>query len=220
MFLPIADILTKAEIDDARAHIMGMEDAFAPGQLTAGHHARWVKHNEQAETQAAAPVLTMAHDALRKHPVFKAAAQPQAIVKLMLSRYRPGMHYGSHVDEPFMEGKRTDLSFTLFLSPPEAYEGGSLVIEDTDGERAFKLEAGSVILYPSTTLHRVEDVTLGERLAVVGWIRSRLRDAGQREIIFDLENAIASLSTIQAPRAVLDRLYKTRANLIRMWAED
>jgi PKHD-type hydroxylase len=220
MYLPIADILTKAEIDAARAHIDGIESTFASGKLTAGHHAKSVKHNEQAAAEASAPVLTKVRDALLKHPVFKAAAQPQSIVKLMLSRYRPGMHYGSHVDEPFMEGKRTDLSFTLFLSPPETYDGGDLVIEETDGERAFKLEAGSVILYPSTTLHRVEDVTSGERLAVVGWIRSRLRDAGQREIIFDLENAIASLSAIQAPRAVLDRIYKTRANLIRMWAED
>jgi PKHD-type hydroxylase len=95
-----------------------------------------------------------------------------------------------------------------------------LLIEGNDGEQEFKLPGGSLILYPSTALHRVEEVTSGERLAAVGWIRSLIRDAGQREILFDLENSLASLRSAQTERAILDRLFKVRANLLRMWADD
>ena len=114
---------------------------------------------------------------------------------------------------------RTDLSFTLFLSDPETYDGGALVIEDALEARSIKLQAGDMILYPSTTLHRVEPVTRGERLAVVGWVQSQIRNGEQREILFDLDQAVEAAHAAEGKSPQFDRLAKTRANLLRMWAE-
>jgi PKHD-type hydroxylase len=218
MFLVISDVLSAAEVEAMHVLIGGIDESFQSGAATAGHHARAVKNNEQAGKDQAAPLLRKVDAAVLNNPVFKAAARPKQIIKSLLSRYKPGMHYGLHVDDPLMAGIRTDLSFTLFLSEPESYSGGALVVEDNSGERSFKLKAGSLILYPTTTLHRVEAVTSGERVAVVGWVRSFLRSGEQREIVFDLENIIASLHG--ADRAVLDQLYKVRANLLRLWVDD
>jgi PKHD-type hydroxylase len=112
------------------------------------------------------------------------------------------------------------LSFTLFLSPPEDYEGGRLVIDEPAGERAFALEAGGLLLYPSTSLHRVEPVTRGSRQVIVGWIRSLVRSPEAREILFDLDRVIASLREDKVDGDALELLLKTRSNLLRQWAED
>ncbi len=117
-----------------------------------------------------------------------------------------------------MSGIRTDLSYTLFLSDPETYEGGALIVADTVEERAFRLQAGDMILYPSTSLHRVEQVTSGTRLAVVGWVQSWVKAAEDREILFDLDRAIGSLGAGEDMRALRDVLVKTRSNLIRKFA--
>jgi PKHD-type hydroxylase len=215
MFLEISNVLVAVEVEAIREAVAGA--AFVSGASTAGGHARTVKDNEQSNDGA---ILKKTEAACRANPVFMAAARPQSFVKLMVSRYRPGMQYGLHVDEPVMNGARTDLSFTLFLSDPASYDGGALIIEGNDGTRDFKLAAGSLVLYPPTTLHRVEPVTRGERLAVVGWVRSLIRSHENRELLFDLDNALAALRQGPAERAVLDRLYKVRANLIRQWAED
>lgn len=216
MFLIISDVLSEAETAAAKQHLKG--DIFQDGAATAGHHARSVKQNEQAEADQAAPVLKKVEAALLNHAVFKAAAKPHSIVKMMISRYRPGMAYGTHVDNAVIDGKRTDLAFTLFLNAPDTYNGGELVIEGHDGERSFKLPVGSLVLYPATTLHRVNEVTKGERLAVVGWIKSLIRDGDKRELLFDIDNLAAS--NISSDRAVVDLLHKVRANLMRMWIED
>jgi PKHD-type hydroxylase len=218
MFLVISEILTGEELDALRQHIAALEDAFQSGAATAGGHARRVKNNEQATRDAALPILRKVEQVLTGHPIFKSAARPKTIIRTLLSRYRPGMTYGLHVDEPMMAGLRTDLSFTLFLSEPSSYDGGALVIDDNSGSHDYKLPAGSLILYPTTTLHRVNTVTSGERLAVVGWVRSYLRHAEQREMLFDLDNVIATQR--DAAREVLDQLYKIRANLLRMWMDD
>jgi PKHD-type hydroxylase len=219
VFLVIQNILTEAETN-AICEVLAKEEAFADGRSTAGFHAKQVKKNEQATGAKSQAIIQKIEHALNQHPVFRAAAMPRNFVRLLLSRYKPGMSYGTHVDDALMDGVRTDLSFTLFLSDPGFYQGGALIIEGNDGEQEYKLPAGSLILYPSTALHRVAEVTSGERLAAAGWVRSLIRDAGQREILFDLDNTIASLRTAQAGRPVLDRLYKVRANLIRMWAQD
>jgi PKHD-type hydroxylase len=119
-----------------------------------------------------------------------------------------------------MGGVRTDLSFTLFLSEPESYGGGALVMDDAYGERAIKLPAGELFLYPSTTLHRVEPVTAGARLAAVGWVRSFVRDSDRREVLFDLETALRGVHQAEGKTPLFDLLAKTRTNLLRMWAED
>jgi PKHD-type hydroxylase len=152
--------------------------------------------------------------------VFQAAALPKAIVGLLFSRYEPGMRYGTHIDDAMIAGQRADLSFTLFLSEPEDHDGGALVIEQTEGERGFKLPAGHLLLYPATTLHRVDPVSRGVRLAAVGWVRSLVREDTQRELLFDLDQAIELLRTRRDPERALDLVLKTRSNLLRRWIED
>lgn len=129
------------------------------------------------------------------------------------------MGYGPHVDEPFFESNRSDVSITLFLSDPESYRGGELVIEWGGVEEAFKLAAGSMVIYPSTTLHRVEAVTEGTRLAAVSWSQSRIRDPAQRELIFELDLARRSLYQSHGKTTEFDTLSKSVANLLRMWAD-
>jgi PKHD-type hydroxylase len=138
----------------------------------------------------------------------------------MFSAYEPGMHYGSHVDDALMAGIRTDVSFTLFLSDPESYGGGELTIESASGEDAVKLAAGSLLAYPSTTLHHVAPVTRGTRLAAVGWARSFVRNGAQREMLFDLDTARRQLFTREGKSAEYDLVSKSLANLLRMWVED
>ena len=217
MFIAIDDVLNASEV----AALKGAAEtlSFADGRATAGKIARQIKANDQAvpspELEAIQAKVTAA---LMAHPVFTSAARPKAMTKLILSRYREGQTYGMHVDDALMQGLRTDLSFTLFLNDLDSYEGGALITADTAEERAFKLGPGDLILYPSTALHRVEPVTKGTRLCIVGWVQSWIRDAGQREILFDLDRAIAGVHAREGKSVLLDTLTKTRSNLIRMWA--
>jgi PKHD-type hydroxylase len=220
VILNIHSVLDERRLTAIRAALASDNAGFASGKTTAGSHARQVKNNEQAGGPAAAAITKQVSDVLLANPVFKTAARPKSFVRLLVSRYRPGMAYGTHVDDALMAGVRTDLSFTLFISEHDSYTGGELVIEGNDGESAVKLSAGSLILYPAATLHRVNPVTNGERLAVVGWIRSFIRADDRRELLFDLDNVVASLNESHAERAVCDRLHKVRANLLRMWADD
>ena len=140
---------------------------------------------------------------------------------VMFSRYGEGMGYGTHVDNAIMSDAalmRSDISITVFLSSPADYDGGELVIEK-DGERAYKLEAGSVILYPSTTLHRVERVTRGTRLVGVSWIQSMVRSPEDREVLFDLDGVRRTLFRTNGKTREFDLLTKTYVNLLRKWAE-
>ncbi len=188
---------------------------FYDGKSTAGRAAREVKQNQQADDVAVSGVLRLIEQRLQNHDLFKLAARPQQFVRLMLSRYQPGMAYGTHVDEALINDQRTDISFTVFLSASDSYQGGELVLEDSSGERSWKLEAGDVLLYPATYLHRVNTVESGERLVVVGWLTSRIRDAGQRELLFDLELALREEFNERGKTAQYDRLSKVRNNLLR-----
>jgi PKHD-type hydroxylase len=216
----ISNVIDAARITAITDQINANLQAFESGTQTAGWHATHVKNNEQAAGTESDGLRKLVETTLLAHPVFKAAAQPKLIIRTLVSRYKPGMSYGTHVDEPLMAGIRTDLSFTLFLSDPKTYDGGALVIDGSDGENEVRLPAGSLVLYPTTTLHRVQEVTRGERLAVVGWVRSFIRNTEDREILFDLENVIASLRSNNADRALLDHVLKIRANLMRKWVED
>ncbi|WP_149589339.1 Fe2+-dependent dioxygenase [Tabrizicola flagellatus] len=218
MMLVIQGLIPPAEAAVLREAARELD--FADGKATAGRFAREVKANDQAapspEREA---IFARVERALRENGLFRSAARPRAISPLILSRYREGQTYGLHVDDAVMGGLRTDLSFTLFLCDPASYVGGALVIEDTLETRAIRPGAGDLILYPSTTLHRVEPVTRGERLAVVGWVQSQIRRADQREILFDLDQAVEAAHAREGKSGQFDRLAKTRANLIRMWAE-
>jgi PKHD-type hydroxylase len=218
MIMQLTEVLDATRAKAARDVLAA--GTFADGANTAGWHAKAVKTNEQAEGPAVQALLAEVEKTLLAHPVFKAAAQPKRLVRLIASRYRPGMSYGTHVDDALMGGVRTDLSFTLFLAEPESYDGGELVIDGNDGETAVKLPPGGLVLYPTTALHRVAEVTRGERLAIVGWVRSYIRSPDHRETLFDLDNVIAALRQAQAKRPLLDRVLKVRQNLTRMWAED
>jgi PKHD-type hydroxylase len=218
MFLAIENVLTGAEVAAIRAATEGM--VFDDGRKTAGAIARRVKANDQAApSDALDAIRAKVTAALSRHPVFTSAARPKALTPQILSRYRQGQTYGMHVDDALMSGLRTDLSYTLFLNDPDSYEGGALIVADTAEERAFKLKAGDLILYPSTTLHRVEPVSGGIRLAVVGWVQSWVKAADEREMLFDLDRAIASLGAGDDTRPLCDVLLKTRSNLIRKWAD-
>ena len=214
----IENLLVPAEVAALCEMARGL--SFGDGRATAGRHAREVKANDQAlPSPELDAVLGKVESALAANPLFRSAARPKALTKLILSRYRQGQTYGLHVDDALMQGLRTDLSFTLFLAEPDSYEGGALIIEDHFEARAVKLNPGEMILYPSTTLHRVEPVTSGERLAVVGWVQSLIRDPGQREILFDMDHAVETCFAAEGKSAQFDRLAKTRSNLLRMWAE-
>lgn len=220
MIMQIDGVLPPAAAERLAAALAGEGAAFQPGAATAGWHARNVKNNEQAAGDVAGQVMAEVEQALLANPVFRAAARPKQLVGLLVSRYRPGMEYGLHVDDAMMQGVRTDLSFTLFLSGPQAYEGGELVIEGNDADSTIKLAAGSAVLYPTTSLHRVAPVTSGERLVVVGWVRSLIRRADQREILFDLDTVVADMRQATPPVPALGRILKVRANLQRLWVED
>lgn len=213
----VLDAATLSAIQELSAR----EDLFTDGKRTAGWHARSHKNNLQADANPLVTgMLRKVEKVVLEHPLVQAAARPKKIVKMLLSRYQEGMFYGDHVDDAFMSGERTDLSFTLFISPPESYDGGALVIDETAGDREVKFAAGSLFVYPSTSLHRVEQVTRGTRTAVVGWIRSHLRHAHEREILFDLDQAIHAWRSQHGDTGQpLSLLLKTRSNLLRLWAE-
>lgn len=194
---------------------------YDDGSKTAGRFAREVKANDQAAASAEREaIFDKVRAALAGNAVFNSAARPKALSPLILSRYRVGQTYGLHVDDAMMQGLRTDLSFTLFLAPPDTYEGGELMVEDAYETRAIKLAAGEMILYPSGTLHRVAPVTAAARIAVVGWVQSLIRDAAQREILLDLDRAVETAHAEGGKSALFDTLAKTRSNLIRMWSEN
>lgn len=212
----LSDLLTGPEaavLHDAAAAL-----AFRDGGLTAGRIARAVKHNLQAVAGPdTAAVLEKAETALTRHPLFQAIAYPRRAARLLVSRTEGGGHYGDHVDNALIGQTRADVSFTLFLSPPDSYAGGELVIAERIEERAFKLGQGEAIVYPSDRVHRVEPVTEGSRLVIVGWFTSWVRDPARREILFDLWQAIAAAEAAgDAAQARL--LSKSRSNLLRMWA--
>ena len=213
MPIVLSDLLSAAEARVLGEAVSALD--WEDGALTAGPLARAVKDNEQArpgpDTDA---VLEKVRTALFAHPGFQALAYPRRVARMLISRTQGGGQYGDHVDNALIAGARADLSFTLFLSPPDSYDGGALTITDRIEDRGFKLAPGEVILYPSNTRHRVEPVTRGARLVVVGWIESWVREPARREVLFDLWRAVESCRDLEQA----ELLSKTRSNLIRMWA--
>lgn len=218
----IADVLTAPQLQEVR--MLLSEQPFQPGTRTAGWAATLVKNNEQLDPKARhyEQLQQLVVGALSAHEVFALGAMPKALRPIIFSRYTSGMAYGDHVDNALMGEQpriRSDLSFTLFLSAPGDYEGGELMIEDTQGTHAYKLDAGALVLYPSDTLHRVETVKSGVRQVAVGWLQSLIRDPRERQILFDLEVVRRQLFQQQGKTAQFDSLSKSCSNLWRLWAE-
>lgn len=215
MLLTIHQLLGQEDLARVVADCEGL--AFVDGKASAGLSARAVKHNQQATGPQAQALLDFVRRALDAHPVFQAATQIRAYGPMLVSRYGVGDSYGLHVDNAFMGEVRSDLSFTLFLSPLESYDGGGLTLEWPSGSQTVRLSAGDLVLYPSTSLHRVEPVTRGHRLAIVGWVESRIRHTEAREALFDLANVRVSLDRMGGVDPLVSlTLQKVQANLLRL----
>ena len=219
MQMTIAGVLTPEDLALVRAAFD--KATFIDGRETAGWAAKGVKNNTQAK--AGDPAMDKARalvlERLAANALFVTAARPKQFSSLLFARYEKGMEYGAHVDDALMAGMRSDLSFTLFIDEPDAYDGGELVLETSAGETAVKGPAGSVFLYPSTTLHRVARLDSGVRRVCVGWAQSFVRNAEQREILFDLDTARRAVFNASGKNAEFDLMSKSLANLLRMWAE-
>jgi PKHD-type hydroxylase len=163
--------------------------------------------------------------ALSRNALFFSAALPKKIYPPLFNQYREGMDFGAHIDNAVrthaLTGNhvRTDISSTLFISPPESYEGGELVVEDTYGVQSVKLPAGDMVLYPGTSLHHVRPVTKGARIACFFWTQSMIRDDARRTLLFDMDAAISTLRQEHGDSAAVIRLTGNYHNLIRMWAD-
>ncbi|MBW4576402.1 MAG: Fe2+-dependent dioxygenase [Aphanothece sp. CMT-3BRIN-NPC111] len=221
MIFTIDDVLSSEELKIIVKRLD--EGDFIDGKLTAGWHAKVVKNNTQlkSNTTYEQELRDIVHKALKRNPLFQSAVQPKVIHSMLFSRYEKGMSYGRHVDNALMgnEFLRSDVSFTLFLQSSSTYKGGELVIESAYDELTYKLEAGSIIIYPSSTIHRVEPVIEGVRLAVVGWVQSLVRDPNEREILFDLDTSRRLIFTKEGKTAEFDLISKSYANLLRKWAD-
>lgn len=225
MLHTIPNVLTAAQLTDAR-RILGAAD-WVDGKVTAGHQGARVKDNEQipATHPAAQQVGAMILQSLHTSPLFMAAALPLHFLPPMFNRYSGGQTFGTHVDGSIRtipgtgQRLRTDLSCTLFLNEPADYDGGELIIEDTYGAKSVKLPAGHLILYPSTSLHRVTPVTRGTRLCSFFWLQSMIRDNAQRAILFDMDTAIQRLGAENATHPSVIQLTGVYHNLLRQWAE-
>ncbi|MCC0178808.1 Fe2+-dependent dioxygenase [Waterburya agarophytonicola K14] len=222
MIFSIDNILSPEEISEIKQVLERAE--FVDGKLTAGWHAKLVKNNQQLKSGTSQKELKAKICAvLFKNALFQTTVRPKTIHSILFSRYDQGMSYDTHVDNALMKNNgsfcRSDVSFTLFLNSPQDYEGGDLTIEGVQEEQHYKLDAGSAIIYPSTTLHRVNPVTQGTRLVVVGWVQSVIRDASDREILFDLETARRAIFAKSGKTPEFDLISKSIANLLRKWAD-
>jgi PKHD-type hydroxylase len=225
MLLHIPDILTADQVVECRKALG--DAAWEDGRATAGYQSARVKNNQQLpELHPTAQRLgDMILMSLERNPLFMSGALPQKVVPPLFNRYENSQAYGNHIDGAIRpvagtpHRVRTDLSATLFLTAPEDYDGGELIIEDTFGAQRVKLPAGHMILYPGSSLHRVEPVTRGVRICAFFWIQSMVRDDGQRRMLFELDTTIQQLAatvTDQAPVVKLTNIYH---NLLRQWAD-
>lgn len=227
MLLQIPDVLTADQVAQFRARLDVAP--WCDGRVTAGHQSSKAKDNAQLpEDSAEARELgAQVLDALARNSTFFAAALPKRIYPPLFNRYAGGQSFGFHVDNAVrydrsrggVDAVRTDLSATLFLSAPDDYDGGELVIEDTYGTQQVKLPAGHLVLYPGTSLHRVTPVTRGARVASFFWIQSLLREDAQRRLMFDLDVSIRTLTRDMPEHPSLVQLTGVYHNLLRRWAE-
>lgn len=224
MLLQIPDLLTAGEVREARALLEAAE--WVDGKATAGHVAARVKANLQLPLQhpVARQLGDMILDRLSRTPLFIASALPLRILPPRFNRYEGGGTYGNHVDNAVFSVPntpvrvRTDVSTTVFLSSPDEYQGGELVIEDSFGNHRVKLPAGHAVVYPGSSLHRVTPVTGGVRYASFFWTQSMVRSDEQRRLLFELDSSIQSVTAEHPEAAAIDGLTQIYHNLLRQWA--
>jgi PKHD-type hydroxylase len=225
MLLQIPQVLAAEQVAQFRTRIAAAP--WVDGNVTSGRQAAQAKYNEQVPEES--PVAREVGDAivaaLGRNQLFFSAALPKQVYPPLFNRYSGSMNFGNHVDgairvhAPTGRRIRADISATLFLTPPEDYDGGELLVEDTFGVHSVKLAAGDMVLYPATSLHRVTPVTRGARVSSFFWIESMVRDDARRALLFDMDMAILRLSRDTAGHAALVSLTGCYHNLLRMWAD-
>jgi PKHD-type hydroxylase len=225
MLLHIPDILTSEQVAHCRQKLEKAD--WVDGRVTAGHQSALAKDNMQApeDHPVARELGELILAALQNNPLFMAAALPLKVFPPLFNRYQGGQSFGMHVDNAVRQVTgtphrvRTDLSATLFLASPDEYDGGELSVEDTYGLHNVKLPAGHLILYPASSLHHVQPVTRGARLASFFWIQSMVRDDGQRTLLFDLDMAIQRAGAEMPDHPSIIQLTGVYHNLLRRWAD-
>ncbi|MGV7185202.1 Fe2+-dependent dioxygenase [Xanthomonas axonopodis] len=227
MLLPIPDVLNPAQLSQLRAQLDVAD--WVDGRITAGHQSAQAKDNAQLpeDSAVAREAGALVLEALARSSTFFSAVLPRRIYPPLFNRYSGGQSFGYHVDNAVRydrsrggaEAVRTDVSATLFLSDPDSYDGGELVIEDTYGTQSVKLPAGHLVIYPGTSLHRVMPVTRGARVACFFWAQSMLRDAAQRRLLFELDVSIRRLTQDTPGHPSLIQLTGVYHNLLRQWAD-
>ncbi|MEW8645859.1 MAG: Fe2+-dependent dioxygenase [Candidatus Thiodiazotropha endolucinida] len=223
MLVEIDDLLQQAQLDKIDQILAQAE--FVDGKLTAGKAAQRVKNNQElkGEPRQMELLIRILTSAMANNATFRSAVLPYRMADPIFARYQPGMTYGDHVDDPLMglsgQRFRSDVSMTIFLREPETYEGGELVVRTTFGEKRVKLPAGSAVIYPSSSLHHVAEVTKGERLVALAWIQSYVRDPAQRELLYELDRAREHLLATAPDTESTGLVDKSYANLLRMWGD-
>ena len=225
MLLQIPDVLTAEQVAQCRQRLDAT--TWADGRATAGYQSAQAKHNEQLpeDSPVARELGEVVLAALQRNALFVSAALPLKVFPPLFNRYAGGHSFGSHVDNAIRPIRgtphrvRTDLSATLFLSAPDEYDGGELVVEDTYGTHAVKLPAGHMVLYPASSLHLVKPVTRGARVASFFWIQSMVRDDGQRTLLYDLDRAVQQVHRDLPDSQAALGLTGVYHNLLRRWAD-
>ena len=210
-------LFNSEELELLRSNLEKKDLLWEDGKRTAGTHAAKVKNNLQLrkDSNISKKFSTLINQKILSNELIKSFALPKKVHGTTFSKSSIGMKYGRHIDNPYMSGGRADLSFTVFLSPKENYRGGALTIENFNSEEKFKLNAGEIIIYPSTFLHSVEEVLDGERFVFIGWIESYVKSIEEREYLFDLDAAARSLLAKYGRSNEVDLLFKTYSNLLR-----
>jgi PKHD-type hydroxylase len=223
MLTHIKGILDQNQL--ATAHKLIAAGKYSDGDTSAGLAARRVKHNEELVLDQAqmSDLNNLVMNSLVNHPVYRSAALPLRIAAPYYAHYSKGMSYGSHVDDPIMgrgsELYRSDVSVTVFLNSPEEYDGGELVIQTSFGEQQVKLPAGDAVLYPSSSVHRVAEVSRGKRLVAVSWIQSLVQEPEKRALLHDLNQARETLLHEKPDADETRQVNHSYVNLVRMWSD-
>ena len=222
MLTHIKGILDPQQLAAARTLITAGK--YTDGSTSAGMAARRVKHNEELALDQAqmSKLNNLVMNSLVQHPVYRSAAMPLKIAAPYYAHYTKGMSYGEHVDDPIMgqgsELYRSDVSVTIFLNSPDDYDGGELVIQTAFGEQQVKLPAGDAVLYPSSSVHRVAEISRGERLVAVSWIQSLVSEPEKRALLHEINQARETLLREQPDADATRQVNQSYVNLVRMWS--
>ena len=212
-----SQLLIQEEIEALIKNLKKENALWEDGKKTAGSHASIVKNNLQfnRESEISKKLSHLIKKKILSSPLIKSFALPKIIHGIMFTKSSIDMQYGRHIDNPFMSSGRSDLSFTISLTDKSTYDGGELIIEELNSEKEFKLNAGEIIIYPSTYLHSVKRIKKGERLVCVGWIESYVKSIEEREYLFDLDAGAKGLLAKNGRSDELDLIFKSYSNLLR-----